>query len=286
MSTLEAEPNKFFVYNNGITIVANNVTSDPASGRNKYILGIDGMQLVNGGQSIRTVFKFIGDNRSDWMTKIESGRVLVKIVETEGDTAIRRRIAQYTNSQNPISIYDLRSMDDIQVELESYLVDHGIAYIRKLGDIGIERPSDLYTISMRKVAQIIYSSIGFPNKASSNKKDLFDIHYNEIFKNDDAFLERTVGYINDYKKVVEVYSSTIQGKKEFSDQRSFYVLYIMNKMKDKNISIQNAISLFNEALVEFQSDSKKLTPNISMLRNKFKELLDEKCDVWVAPTDT
>ena len=60
--TLENEPSKFFMYNNGLTIIADDIVAKLINGRSKYLITIKNFQVVNGGQTLRAIHEF---NRYD-----------------------------------------------------------------------------------------------------------------------------------------------------------------------------------------------------------------------------
>ena len=63
LKTLETQPELFFVYNNGITIIVDTIKLDK-SGMG-YTLTLNNYQIVNGGQTIQSIFQFI-DNCDEW----------------------------------------------------------------------------------------------------------------------------------------------------------------------------------------------------------------------------
>lgn len=139
---------------------------------------MEGFQIVNVGQTLRTIYAYSKDNFD--AEKLKSAEILVRIFQTEENEGLTNNIAEYTNSQNTISSSDLKSISNFQIKIEIYLGTKGIKYVRKSGDVG---DSDLdYTtrVSMEKVAQILYSDMGFPDRAPNQKSQLFDRYYDEI----------------------------------------------------------------------------------------------------------
>lgn len=93
---------------------------------------------------------------------------------------LKNAIAEYTNSQNQISAYDLKSVDAIQIQIENYLKEHDILYVRKAGDVGEANCTYKYRISKEELAQIIYSVQGYPDRVTNMKIKLFTDYYNDI----------------------------------------------------------------------------------------------------------
>ncbi|HBN6637873.1 TPA: AIPR family protein, partial [Escherichia coli] len=52
-ATIKDNPTKFFMYNNGITMVANSISATNLAGNLSMRLDINGFQIVNGGQTLR-----------------------------------------------------------------------------------------------------------------------------------------------------------------------------------------------------------------------------------------
>ena len=56
IKTLSDSPQKFFMFNNGITITAKNVKSESKNVNKKYLFTLENMQIVNGGQTLRSIY--------------------------------------------------------------------------------------------------------------------------------------------------------------------------------------------------------------------------------------
>lgn len=114
--TLRDNPEKFGLYNNGITIVASSrdMSDDMAT------VTLTDPYIVNGCQTTRTVWQVLdgklntggtGD-ASDveaWKARASRGGVVTKIVHEEAD---RINITRYTNSQNAVRPQDFITLED------------------------------------------------------------------------------------------------------------------------------------------------------------------------------
>lgn len=266
IKTIIESPNDFFLYNNGITITAKSITAISQNAGKKLSIDINGFQIVNGGQTIRSLYKFL-ENCFD-VEKISSGFVLVRLFQTSKDNALTNNIAEYTNSQNAISSSDLKSVSNLQRQIETYLDTNGISYIRKVGDIGKETLHDK-RITMEKMAQIIYSHNGYPERAASSKKKLFEKYYSDIFP-DEFDLEKCYSIAETYFQVKKNYEETDYEKYE---QKYLYVVYMKTKCKRK--TEKELIDLLENVLNGFEIDS-KLSPSRKLLKKNFKKALDEE----------
>lgn len=92
-STLETEPSKFFFFNNGITIVADNISSTEINSGKKVKLEISNFQVLNGGQTLRTIHNFNKKNKQNIVEKLSNAEVLVRLLNITDD-ALKGRIGE------------------------------------------------------------------------------------------------------------------------------------------------------------------------------------------------
>lgn len=122
--------NNFYFYNNGITIVCSQFRYNALQSEN-WQVQLSGLQIVNGGQTSKTVQQVVKEIGPD----AGNAQVLVRIYELSSeDEQIVRNITYATNSQNPVDLRDLRSNDKIQQSLEQAIDALGFAYRRRRGD--------------------------------------------------------------------------------------------------------------------------------------------------------
>ncbi len=123
----------FFYYHNGLTALCDTleVSSD------KKMLTVKGLSVVNGCQSLSTIFNSSERVRSD---EAKDARILFRLYEIPG-RAMGDRISINTNSQSAVKPRDLRSNDKVMVGLKR-------AYEARYADgclltkRGEERPAD------------------------------------------------------------------------------------------------------------------------------------------------
>lgn len=60
-NTLKENYMDFFMFNNGITVTAEEITSEPKNSNEKYLFTLKNYQIVNGGQTIRTIFSYLNE---------------------------------------------------------------------------------------------------------------------------------------------------------------------------------------------------------------------------------
>jgi hypothetical protein len=128
--TLQNTPDRFGLYNNGITIVVTNFTR-----REDGTYQLDNPYVVNGCQTTRTIWDvFItkleagGQGKNDqleaWKKRAAEGVVITKVVKVgpQGDTLLHE-ITRYTNSQNAVRERDFLSLERDFSQWASQLAD-------------------------------------------------------------------------------------------------------------------------------------------------------------------
>lgn len=107
--TAEDSPEDFWVYNNGLTLLANAYEVEQKA-KKKYLV-VSGLSVVNGAQTT-------GALGSLSKKPNKNVQVPVRIVTTSNSETVFN-IIQYNNSQNKIAAADFRSRDRIQKRLRS-----------------------------------------------------------------------------------------------------------------------------------------------------------------------
>ncbi|KRN56965.1 hypothetical protein IV74_GL000613 [Carnobacterium divergens DSM 20623] len=266
IKTIVEDPNKFFMFNNGITMTAKNITAGDKNGNKKFECTINGFQIVNGGQTLRTIYEF---NKSQFDEKsLANAEVLVRLFQTETDKELTNDIAEYTNSQNAISSIDLKSISNYQIQIGAYLEAMGILYVRKSGDTGKKDEKYIHRISMEKTAQLLYSYKGYPDRATNQKKALFEKYYDDIFDVETLDFEFLANLIIKYYEIEKDY---IDSKYDEYHQKYLYIIYIMEKYPKK--SIHECIELLEDYLIEYKKDD-KLSPARKLIQKGFKDHID------------
>ncbi|MEX1199807.1 MAG: AIPR family protein [Methylophaga sp.] len=273
ITTLKEEPSKFFMYNNGITIVAKSIQVKPINAGKKFIVELNDFQILNGGQTLRTIHNFNSQDPSVISEYLSRSEVLVRIFNTSSEEVNSvNKIAEYTNSQNAISNIDLKSLSSEQIALEQFLEDHSIIYSRKIGDIGQSVNKEYkHKIAMDKFGQILFSMKGFPEKASNEKQHIFGKYYSQVFIEDFD--------ISDAPNIIEKYYSIINEYKELKTEKIkplelkyYYSIYINSKKPSWTIK---EIIIFIENLLEKYDAPSEMSIPRRMIQVKFKNFVDE-----------
>ncbi|MRT05965.1 AIPR family protein [Ewingella americana] len=269
--TLREEPSKFFMYNNGLTIVADDIKALPVNGNRKIRISLTGIQVLNGGQTLRTLHDFNASDKAHINDYLSKSEVLVRIFNaSSGDTA--NKIAEYTNSQNSISSVDLKSLSTLQIQIEQLLDEHGIIYSRKNGDTGINDNKDYrFKISMEQFGQILFALQGSPEKSSNQKQHIFGKYYDEIFDEKNFNFSQAPEIVERYFNIKKAYASSTESIQKI-EQKIFYILYI-NEIKSQ-WNYEQCIDVLENALRSFDSSGTTLTDARKMIQVRFREHLN------------
>lgn len=269
--TLKDNPSKFFMYNNGITIVAQNIETESINGNTKQKIHIDNFQVLNGGQTVRTIHNFKSQHEDHITDYLSMSEVLVRIfMISKGNSGEINKIAEYTNSQNSISPADLKSSDEKQIQIEKYLKEKRINYVRKSGDLGKGTEDYDLSITMVRFGQLLYAIKGFPEKSTSSKKSIFTKNYELVFGDNDFDIDESEFIVKDYESIKESYSKSDY---ESLDIKHYYLIFLNKKYPD--ISIENKIVLLEEHIRDYKVD--KDTSDVrKMSQTRFKDELLKK----------
>jgi hypothetical protein len=107
--TIRSAPDRFFIYNNGISATATDVKLDMADGGHR-ITSARYLQIVNGGQTTASLFLALKKDKAD-LSKISVQMKLTVVKARDSDTLgnMIQDIAKFSNKQNKVSDSDFFS---------------------------------------------------------------------------------------------------------------------------------------------------------------------------------
>lgn len=268
-ATIKNNPTKFFMYNNGITMVARSISASPLPGNKSMKLDINGFQIVNGGQTLRSIHNFNKENKDNITNYLCNSEVLLRIFMPDSSSNDIHKIAEYTNSQNSIKPSDLKSLSSEQIDIERYLDEHNIAYIRKSGDTGKdEKENYIHMIKMETFGQILKAVNGYPEKSTNSIKDIFDKDYSDLFiKNFD--FEKAPKLVNSYFDIIKKYK---ESQYKGSQIKYFYILYLIES--GVQMTHLKLIEKLEKCINEYEVDNTSIVRKMGLL--KFKEHVAKK----------
>ncbi len=203
--TIDKEPDYFWYYNNGITIICDNATIVPIEGRN--VLRVTNPQVINGQQTTRMLHSRGKDGHG--------ASVLVRVFRVprepgknskDFDTLVSN-IVQATNWQNAIKPSDLMSNDRRQIEIERQFRKLNYLYVRKRQTKGEARraaaAAHYFIVKKDELAQAVAACDLDPAAVREGKENLFEERwYSHVFPNSEPgfylsryWLMRAVGYV-------------------------------------------------------------------------------------------
>lgn len=226
-TALSDENYRFFYFNNGITITCDHFSYP--KGRRTPIIEIQNLQVVNGSQTLHALYEAMVKD-SD---KIANVNLLCRIYETK-DKELSSRIAEYTNSQNPVNNRDIHSIDALQIKLEKEFHALGYYYERKRNQHSIHQKS--LRIDAEKLGQAILALFGEqPSEAKNHKRKIFDDYYDDVFTNElcaeqALFAYRLFEYIEEKKTVRRKEILQNYDSLGYLSYASYWILFVFSKM--------------------------------------------------------
>lgn len=167
----------FYFYNNGITITCTQFRHNALVQNNSQVQ-ISGLQIVNGGQTSKTVQQVAREVGPD----VASAQVLIRIYELpENDQDLVDAITYATNSQNPVDLRDLKANDPRQKQLAESIRGLGFAYRTKRE----ERATTSDELTSAVVAEAVLAIWRHrPHQARFSGREHFGALYDIIFAGD------------------------------------------------------------------------------------------------------
>ncbi len=125
--TIEESPERFWYYNNGITIIAEDISKSMVGGGSRDVgtFKLKSASIVNGAQTVSTIGKYFQKGGGN----LEKVRVHVRIVSLlNTPNSFGNDVTKSNNRQNKIENRDFVSQDPEQVRIKTELVMGGIEY--------------------------------------------------------------------------------------------------------------------------------------------------------------
>jgi len=118
--TLKNEPERFMAYNNGIVLIADELSLGRTADGSVGILWLKGMQIVNGGQT--TASLYFTQKKSPEIdlrrVRIPAKIIILRSKNSENEEALISDISKFANSQNSVKLSDLSANKPFHVEIE------------------------------------------------------------------------------------------------------------------------------------------------------------------------
>ena len=186
--TITKEPDKFWFYNNGITIVAEDYDAGADnSAKEKFVL--KNFSIINGAQTTSSLGRYLREAQynhdKDAINCLKKVYVLTRILKVKS-SKLRSQIAIFNNTQNPITTRDMASNRDEQVALNKWLLNNG-SNIKIYVEIrnGATVPANIYIQKHQRTSNVELAQLAFagflrePFTAKNKKSALFDTDYKQ-----------------------------------------------------------------------------------------------------------
>lgn len=238
-----ADRKNFFFYNNGITMIVNDIGKETQSG-NKRVFNVLDPQIVNGCQTVSTIYDALSSLPQSMIDKdFEDTYVMTKILKIPSNNdelnALYKNIVRYNNSQNAINEKTFTAISDVfkrvQTEFEAKgllvsikqsdkykfasryktatpLINDNRIFMLKFGLADLNKVKD-FVIDLEKLLQVIVAFICNPLDAVQNKS--------KLLKKDSVQNAQVVAFI----KNPEI---------TFNDLINLYLLYLRAEKEKKN----------------------------------------------------
>ncbi|HYH17972.1 MAG TPA: AIPR family protein [Azospirillum sp.] len=169
------EVENFYFYNNGLTIVCDELKFSKPIKQNISI-SMANMQLINGGQTCKVVTEVLSKTRKD-----PEAYVLIRVHQIgKDDDQLVRNITYATNRQSSVNLADLQANDIRQEFLERSISDLGYRYRRKRSYVPLAEKEYSATEVARAVLEVWRGMAA----GEKSEEDIFGKLYKKIFTNE------------------------------------------------------------------------------------------------------
>ena len=190
ISTAKEHPERFYYYNNGITITCEKFSKEGSR------LKLTTPQIINGAQTVCSIYdayeeKLKTCDEAKVKKHFEKLYIMVRIIETtktDGDFA--HDVTKYNNTQNKILEQDFYANDKIQQDLKKKLLNLGYFYENKRNEyetLPVDEKKKYLNklIKLGDITPLYCCYKEQDNSTGSHKRDLFkEDRFKEIFSSE------------------------------------------------------------------------------------------------------
>ena len=251
----------FCIYNNGVTIVA-----DEISGAGDNIT-ITNYQIVNGCQTSNVLY----ENRN--VAGIENMHIPIKIIVTD-DNEIKSKITRATNNQTAVDAVELEALTEFQRNLEFYYEslikdDYKLYYERRTNQFkNIDIPMNKIINRENQIKVFSAMILDKPHLVAGYYGKLIKDMGEEIFHNSHDHLLYYLSALT-YYKFEEYCNKNIFDKvaRRFRYQILLIFRFIINSSKVPHLNNKKSIEIFAEPILT-------ILKNDSLAISKFEEAVN------------
>jgi len=242
--TIDKEPYNFIYFNNGITILCDNINKKPIGGNDKNIgaFSCEGISIVNGAQTFGSIGQFVDDENID----LSLIKVFVKFISLEeSETGFGERITIATNTQNKVEKKDFVSLDIEQARIKTELKLENIEYHYKRTDEKIV-PNDINFVFEEVAFSLasLWSNVDYSTYVKKQSGKLWDNvqdkPYTDLF-NKDTSVTKIIKTVKIYRFIsnhMRDLASNTKGRERsiYRYGNSFVAHIIFQTMEQKYLS--------------------------------------------------
>lgn len=184
----KGEHKNFPLYHNGINVLCKKILAET-----EERIEVEDYVVVNGAQSLTSLMAEKSKITDDL-------KILVKLIETKGDTALSQRITTNSNNQNAIKARDLKSNHGIQQRLKtevSAVSNENVAYEIKQGE---DNKGKAVLTNEQAGLILLAMDLAQPWNCHQKYKVMDELH-SDIFGRPDVTGARILGYWECFKSV-------------------------------------------------------------------------------------
>jgi len=248
LKTLEdtAKREKFWYYNNGLTIVCDEYKLD----REGKTLSVKNMQIVNGAQTTKSIYdSYVHLGGGDSLNNV---LVMARIIKAHGQRDLIENIIDYNNKQNPTKPRDFASHKEEQIALQNEFKKLSYFYEIKRGERYEERTAaeikqnKFIIVDNLTIAQAECAFLGMAAEAKSQKSSLLDPQsefYSKIFTNNVSASKLLFSYLC-YVRAKDEYGKIRKRKQNICEEDEYllhgttHIVAIMGMIAKKLLPLE------------------------------------------------
>ncbi|WP_150541812.1 AIPR family protein [Clostridium perfringens] len=189
--TIMNEPEKFWYYNNGITLIGKSINKRAINGeeRDFAIFDCEDVSIINGAQTVGTIGKYALEykDNEEKMSALDKVKVQIRLIDSQEDTRTNDftdDVTKANNRQNKVENRDFISLEVNQKRIVSELRLVGVTYnILRSDDVVKNEVSFDLIESTRALSNIlnITASTLFHREPSKVWSDIKNKRYKQLF---------------------------------------------------------------------------------------------------------
>lgn len=268
--TIEKEPENFWIYNNGMTILTQSFKIN-TNKSGKLIIKCKGLSIVNGAQTTGAVGS---------IEKIPDSKALVQvrfIAVSDLSNELIENIIRFNNSQNQMEVADFRSNDKIQTRLrkEFEAIPYANYAAGRRGSFEDKIKRSNKSFGSYFVGQALCAFHGDPITAYNRKREIWanNKYYCKVF-NDSVTSEHIIFCCSLLNAIDQITVDLKNNSENLSEERKNVLSYLRNR--GSKILLASAISSCLDTIL-----GKQITSPFTICFGKIKSL-DEANEIWVS----